>query len=166
MKYKKFKPTAIMPLWARIIFWIAGIPAVIAIIIGGWIAVTFIVTQSHKELLFISRRTFDMGDALGLFVVLGIFVFILSPLFPFLSRYITKFNLRTFKLSDIRNPEKYDPNVIRQYFPEYLSKKEKEERAANTDEKAKEDLQKATEIINKYTKELGEDKVISIIKGV
>ncbi|MDR2081118.1 MAG: hypothetical protein LBP54_04445, partial [Campylobacteraceae bacterium] len=135
MKYKKFKPIAITPLWAKIIIWIFTVYISAFVISILWLLASNIAdeisypykntTFDHVKLLFVPKNIFYADDLLFFIIIFIILLFILFPLIFVPIAYTAKFYSRKFKLSDIRNPEKYDPDVIRQYFPEYLSKKER-----------------------------------------
>jgi hypothetical protein len=170
MRYKKLRPVAIMPLWAKIIMWIVGIYCTIFFIMLIWLCVSFVANEisnpyavkTSMKLLFVSVNTFNMDNVfmilMFLAILLPIFCVLAIP-FPF---YIIKFYSHKFSLSDIKNPEKYNPEDIRKYFPGYLSKKEKEQEKQDSEK----ELKKAADIINKQIKEFGEDKVMSMIKGL
>jgi hypothetical protein len=131
MKYKKFTHKAITPLWVRMGVWFSALVTFTILGLFFYAAIVEIIesymAQYYNDISFQYRTD---RPVMAIFIAVSLFFTLLPISIPFLAfalNYLAKFKRGNFKLSNIRNPEKYDPDDIRKYFPEYRSKKEKME---------------------------------------
>ncbi|MDR0666167.1 MAG: hypothetical protein LBF71_02030 [Campylobacteraceae bacterium] len=172
MKYKKFTYWAIMPLWVKIGVWFSCFVGLLLFLLPLYAIIIYII-QTALDISDYKMKAFliagiTAADATMSFMLLTFCLFpIVMPILLVACYYkYMKFKFDKFKLSNIRGIQKYNPDDIRKYFPEYKSKTEKAANEFSYEQDSENELQKAVDIINKQTQKLGKDKVMSIIEGL